>query len=1830
MRTRARASCLVALTLAVCAVPAEAAPVWYQLGSSASPVNFDAAKNGNFPSITDVGGKPHVAWTEMGASTRSVRASRLDGIHSAAEPWTALGGASPIGTTEADGLRPSFASVGGVPWVAWTQPDATNLEVRVSRFVSGAWQEVVGGASPINFDATKNAGEPSLIDIGGAAHVTWAELDGTSTPQVRVKRFNGSAWVDLGTNPIGAGFSPDIANVNGVPHVAFSSTGSPADVRVRRYNGTTWVAVGTDGQISDYGAQAGDPDIVGVGSQAWVVWAELAPAAGPFRIHVKRFTTGPTWVPPVSADQSLNHSDARHAVNPTITSVGGVPHVAWEEQDGTNTEIRAARMNFTDPGSWDELNGDNAANPINRSATLEAKNPEVSASGGRPVVAWEEIDEPPGSEATPNPNSNSQIYVAGYGEEPGVPTNATPPSMTGTPRTGTILACADGTWNDAATVARQWVRSVAAGPFVPIDGQVGTLYQVKPEDVGARVACRETGTNDYGFTTALSNFKTAADGVPVNRTPPAITGTPAEGNTLSCGDGAWDNQPLSSTRRWLADDQPIPGATGTELVLTPGLTDRRISCEVTTSNDVGQSSPSTSASVLAVNAAPTPLGQPRLKLIDKAGPVTPTNKRIECVPSPWERDPDPNAHQFRIEKVEGGVIADGSTHDVTIADLGREYVCVERVTNAKGSGEVRGVPATIPLPLDDLSGGVQMWKAGGYNQLDPVNLMVTPEGLNAALAPAQLARVQKAFAEFMTFCSTQRLPAGLPSKHPNSQPDEALRKRDLCRLLRGTPSDQIKILSNGVRIVADPEKCILGNADPCAPLPIPMPPAVETDQPVHPDLLPEQVLWDLDSSGTVDIACPGSAPVARSIYSAGWYRPRGILVLPGSEETGVYPTVTEYFDHHSPLPPTPEIPEYQTEPFDLMSLLLFDLSQIRGVGIDYPNVTIKNPLDLGFVNFQQGFAPRTQAAQNTPPSGIKPGKIRKTQPMWCWNKLEPPETKEQPCGPKGTIGAITVEGNICPVSLRQIPNDELENIKRTDDELWKILVAQNNALGAARRRRGPPIGKAAIKEYTPYLAYDFAQQEFAAWQPRRLDITKRVLAAVERAGLSRDQAPLILDQTAVVHGDGWPGVTGNVPPHVRVNGVKAEGRRAFLLPSEVGDAAGTVKKMRLFASDALPVVGDLPLGDPEKGLNAALDDAVGAGVQALIKESNLDDLRKSTSARVKQLLGNLDLGPFKLAGDVDVKLENGTAFIDAWAELPLFNKVRGRVQLRATPDGQVQFDGITIDLRKQPIKLGAVKLQKVFIEYQRSTGLLLKGELVFIGGGVEIVEFRIDNENTIKALVVNYIAGAGTGIKVGPGVFLTKIGGGFRDTKAAKEFEANATLSVGTSVGQGCSPLAANGKLLLHFEPYPFYIRGDLGIEVVCLGIAKGFFTADENGKVHIEAEMDFEGGPLFFHAGLNGDIRLPHWQVTLDVNGGIRLPDPLPDIKGKIAGVISSRGMAACGEVPFAGLEMGAGIQWNPALLTGPLGIISSIELFTGCGMEKFKPITPSSLRSAQTGGRSFTVERGEDNLVLSVEGLGAAPRATLRGPDGTVVDVTGEDEGVHAGRAVGMRIEDEDRTVFLVKDPAAGDWTVTPAADSVEIVNIRQARVAPEPRVSARVVRAGSAYELRWSVARHDGQVVRFVEQAPGGGQDLLTVRGGGRGVKRFIPSEATSARRAIVAQVEQDGMPRKNIEVVKFSAPSPRVGRAGRLRARRRGRGAVITWSRAFLARGYEVTVTTTTGERSLYTTTAGRRQITIPRLSTRDSLTATVVGVSPAGKLGPGARVKLGVVKRRARR
>lgn len=106
----------------------------------------------------------------------------------------------------------------------------------------------------------------------------------------------------------------------------------------------------------------------------------------------------------------------------------------------------------------------------------------------------------------------------------------------------------------------------------------------------------------YGGRRAASRAADAQAKLPVCSVAPAITGTPTQGQTLTCSTGTWSNTPDAYAYQWNRSGSPIAGATASTRVLAAGDVGATLTCTVKATN-LGVSAVRTSAATATIAAA---------------------------------------------------------------------------------------------------------------------------------------------------------------------------------------------------------------------------------------------------------------------------------------------------------------------------------------------------------------------------------------------------------------------------------------------------------------------------------------------------------------------------------------------------------------------------------------------------------------------------------------------------------------------------------------------------------------------------------------------------------------------------------------------------------------------------------------------------------------------------------------------------------------------------------------------------------------------------------------------------------------------------------------------------------------------------------------------------------------------------------------------------------------------------------------------------------------------------------------------------------------------------
>jgi hypothetical protein len=360
-------------------------PVGGALNAETNDDNFNT--DGIEPSLAlDSLGNPVVSWSEISGinGVRLLYMWRWTGVR-----WQALGTFIIAGDTR----NPSLALDSlDRPVIAWQDFNGSNYDIYVYGFNGSTWVQY--GTGPLDINAGFAAYDPSLaLDSDNNPVITWYEELGGNSLNVYVKRWNGSAWVQYGAGgplditPFNTAYVPSLALDNGGnPTVAWSEFGtSSLNIYVKQWTGSAWTLVGTN-PLSNTANHASNPSLSLANGNLVVGWQEgasLTPGISD-SLYAKRYVTN-AWQ---QLGNALDSSVGQSAVNAsTARKTTNTPIVAWDEVDSGNGSRNVYAKEWTGT-AWNPLGG-----AIDRTLSNDAENPSLAMrSDNLPTVAWQEAN----------------------------------------------------------------------------------------------------------------------------------------------------------------------------------------------------------------------------------------------------------------------------------------------------------------------------------------------------------------------------------------------------------------------------------------------------------------------------------------------------------------------------------------------------------------------------------------------------------------------------------------------------------------------------------------------------------------------------------------------------------------------------------------------------------------------------------------------------------------------------------------------------------------------------------------------------------------------------------------------------------------------------------------------------------------------------------------------------------------------------------------------------------------------------------------------------------------------------------------------------------------------------------------------------------------------------------------------------------------------------------------------------------------------------------------------------------------------------------------------
>lgn len=227
--------------------------------------------------------------------------------------------------------------------------------------------------------------------------------------------------------------------------------------------------------------------------------------------------------------------------------------------------------------------------------------------------------------------ATAAVFAPSASARAGAPKNTLPPALSGAAVDGGTLQTSTGTWTGIQPISYsyQWRRCTAAGSGCSsISGATATSYAVTSADVGSTLSAVVTARNKAGTSTSRTTpSAVVAAEPPEDASPPALSGTPTAGQTLTASTGSWDGtKPLSYAFQWERCDAAdgcaaITGATAASYAASSADLGYELRASVTATNAAGSAAADSDMSATVV--AP-PQGSPQ-----PSGPTPPP------APGPW-------------------------------------------------------------------------------------------------------------------------------------------------------------------------------------------------------------------------------------------------------------------------------------------------------------------------------------------------------------------------------------------------------------------------------------------------------------------------------------------------------------------------------------------------------------------------------------------------------------------------------------------------------------------------------------------------------------------------------------------------------------------------------------------------------------------------------------------------------------------------------------------------------------------------------------------------------------------------------------------------------------------------------------------------------------------------------------------------------------------------------------------------------------------------------------------------------------------------------------------
>lgn len=333
-----------------------------------------------------------------------------------------------------------------------------------------------------------------------------------------------------------------------------------------------------------------------------------------------------------------------------------------------------------------------------------------------------------------------------------IPVETGAPAISGSPEQGQTLSCSQGTWANSPTgFTYTWQR---AG--TNILGAASSTYVPSASDVAQLITCTVVAQNAGGSSLPAISLPVVPVAlplptVPVETAPPVVSGSPEQGQTLSCAPGSWSNSPTSFAYTWQRNATNISGATSAAYKVISSDAGQALTCTVVASNGSGSSAPAISLPTVPVAlpslTVPIETGAPRIYGSPEAG------QKLACSTGTWLNSPT----SYRYAWQRDGLNIAGATslvYTVATADVGQAVTCAVVAVNSSGSSapaiSLPVLAVAAPAPVITGSGATKATGSGG-KAATVAGQVARPTLLSLSLSPARVKQPAKKVHIYLNF-----------------------------------------------------------------------------------------------------------------------------------------------------------------------------------------------------------------------------------------------------------------------------------------------------------------------------------------------------------------------------------------------------------------------------------------------------------------------------------------------------------------------------------------------------------------------------------------------------------------------------------------------------------------------------------------------------------------------------------------------------------------------------------------------------------------------------------------------------------------------------------------------------------------------------------------------------------------------------------------------------------------------------------------------------------------------------------------------------------------------